>query len=281
MQISRSFTTAESESAVHGLITHYMESQGYRQVATAPDLVYQRGSALGSRTSFSTKKWKNVATVRTAVNPDQTTQVAITYDIDTTGQMVVKRELLAWGQELDGLAAAARSLDAAVPVVTQAATRAVNEAQASSGAQWFFWIAALSAANSLVTALGGSWTFLVGLGITQFIDGLAAAFLEAGAPSTAVRLIALGLDLAVAGLFLVFGFLARRSKAGFIVGMVLYALDALLFIWAQDWLGFAFHLYVLFRLYTGLRAFAQLKAAPVVTTPSAPTGLPPTPPDAA
>lgn len=269
MLIERTFTTAETGSYAHHYVGKYLEAQGYRQVATAPDLVYQRGSGLGTWTSFSIKKWKAIATVRTAANPDQSTQVYLHLDVDTSGQMVVKRELNAWQQEVEGLVASVKGRGADVTPLYQEATQMQAKQVASNGAQWFFWIAALSAANSLVTALGGGWTFLVGLGITQFIDGLAAAFLEAGAPSTAVRLIALGLDLAVAGLFLVFGFLARRSKAGFIVGMVIYALDALLFIWAQDWLSFAFHLYVLYMLFRGLKAFSQLKSTPQTAPPDA------------
>ncbi len=281
MLIERTFTTAETESSARHYIGKYLEAQGYRQVATEPDLVYQRGSGLGTWTSFSIKKWKAVATVRTAANPDQTTQVYLNLDVDTSGQMVVKREMDAWQQEVEGLVASVKGQGADVAPLYQEATQMQAKQVASSGAQWFFWIAALSALNSLITALQGGWSFLVGLGITQFIDGLAAAFLEAGAPSTAVRLIALGMDLAVAGLFLVFGFLARRSKAGFVVGMVIYALDALLFLWVQDYLSFAFHLYVLYMLFRGLKAFSQLKAAPVDATPSAPAGLPPTPSDAA
>ncbi|MCP4560303.1 MAG: hypothetical protein GY837_07230, partial [Bosea sp.] len=35
-----------------------------------------------------------------------------------------------------------------------------------SGANWFYWIAGLSIANSLVILFQGEWGFVVGLGIT-------------------------------------------------------------------------------------------------------------------
>jgi hypothetical protein len=43
-----------------------------------------------------------------------------------------------------------------------------------SGANWFYWIAGLSLATSLIALGGGSWGFLISLGTTQVIDGLAA-----------------------------------------------------------------------------------------------------------
>ncbi|MFN8597714.1 MAG: hypothetical protein U0559_16215, partial [Anaerolineae bacterium] len=45
-----------------------------------------------------------------------------------------------------------------------------------------------------------------------------------------------------------------------ILGMVLYGLDGLIFIWAQDWLGLAFHGYALFMMYLGLQAYRKLEA---------------------
>src|SRR5215469_2722671 len=40
-------------------------------------------------------------------------------------------------------------------------------------AGWFDWIAALSIVNSVISLFNGSWHFVVGLGITELIDGLA------------------------------------------------------------------------------------------------------------
>ena len=43
-----------------------------------------------------------------------------------------------------------------------------------SGAQWFFWVAALSVVNTLIGLSDSDWSFIIGLGITQMIDGVVA-----------------------------------------------------------------------------------------------------------
>ncbi len=48
------------------------------------------------------------------------------------------------------------------------------EAQLKSGASWFYWIAGLSAVNTISALSGSNWRFMFGLGITQIIDAFAA-----------------------------------------------------------------------------------------------------------
>ena len=56
------------------------------------------------------------------------------------------------------------------------------ETQHASGANWFYWIAGLSVINSVIILAGGGWGFVVGLGITQFIDAIATVVVaETGA----------------------------------------------------------------------------------------------------
>jgi hypothetical protein len=62
-------------------------------------------------------------------------------------------------------------------------------------------------------------------------------------------------ELAASGLFIGCGLLARKGLAWvFVVGMVLYGLDGLLFLLVGDWFGLAFHVFVLFCLFKGLQA---------------------------
>lgn len=123
-----------------------------------------------------------------------------------------------------------------------------------SGARWFYWIAALSLVNTVVSAFGGEWGFVVGLGITQFIDGVGKAMRPAGPVVAAI------LNLAVVAGFLAIGRRAeRRSTVGFVVGMSVYALDTLLFVAHQLWVGFAFHVFALACLFMGYRASVELK----------------------
>ncbi len=131
---------------------------------------------------------------------------------------------------------------------------------AQSGANWFFWIAALSMINSLVLlAANGRWNFLAGLGVTQLIDALALGMSE-NLGGTTTTIIALLLDVMVAGIFVGLGLFARKGQTwAFALGMVIYVLDALLFLFVQDWLSVAFHAYVIYRLYKGFASSRKLK----------------------
>jgi hypothetical protein len=143
-----------------------------------------------------------------------------------------------------------------------------------SGANWFYWIAALSLITSFISLAGGSWAFLVSLGVTQVIDALA----NAGAHQVGwgVKIVALLFDLVAAGLFAAFGLFANKGRTwAFIAGMVFYVLDAVLCLLIGFWLGLAFHAFALYGIFNGYRAAASLaqmqpQAAP--PPPPAPIG---------
>ncbi len=130
------------------------------------------------------------------------------------------------------------------------------ENQLKSGASWFYWIAGLSLFNSLAPRFGLGWGFVVGLGLTQEIDHLARQM------GPDARTTALVLDGLAAGLFALFGWLGQKRQAwAYIIGMVLYTLDALLLLPRADWFSIAFHLFALYCLLGGYRALRKLKAA--------------------
>lgn len=111
------------------------------------------------------------------------------------------------------------------------------------GASWFFVIAAFSAVNTLIAISHSGAFFLVGLGINIFTQNLV-------------------FNLIAAGFFALFGVFARKGHSwAFIVGMILYTLDALIFLKVQLWLPLAFHAYALFRLFMGLKASIELKSS--------------------
>lgn len=142
---------------------------------------------------------------------------------------------------------------AAVPTVTPG--NPATEAQLKSGASWFYWIAALSLINSLIALSGSNYNFILGLGVTQIIDGFGMGFEGAG------KAIALVLDLIVVGIFVFFGVFANKRKTrAFVVGMVLYGLDSLFALLVQDWLPLGFHGFALFCLFRGFRACRELNA---------------------
>ena len=147
--------------------------------------------------------------------------------------------------------AAARPVAAAVAAGADPA----SEGQLKGGASWFYWIAGLSLVNSIAAFTGGDWRFILGLGITRMIDGFGQS-LEGGG-----KMVVLVLDVLAAGLFILFGVLAhKRHTWAFVVGMVLFALDGLIALIVQDWLGLGFHAFVLFCLFRGFQACQVLNA---------------------
>jgi hypothetical protein len=145
---------------------------------------------------------------------------------------------------------------------TQVATHSVDLAKKHrDGSSWFFWIAGLSVVNSIIVLAGSDWSFVVGLGITQFVDGFALVIAEQLGKQgfSIVSCVAFVIDIMIAGSFVVWGVLARRRyEWAYIVGMVLYALDGLIFLLVQDWLSIAFHCLALFYLFNGFKACGQL-----------------------
>ncbi|PYV88863.1 MAG: hypothetical protein DMG90_13200 [Acidobacteria bacterium] len=124
----------------------------------------------------------------------------------------------------------------------------------NAGAGWFIWVAGLSMVNSIVSVSGGGFRFIFGLGATQVVDALAH---RAGQSGIALDLIINGL---LAGLFVLFWNFARKGqKWAFIIGMTLYAFDGLILIPFADYLGLAFHAYVLWRIYGGFNAASQVE----------------------
>lgn len=127
-------------------------------------------------------------------------------------------------------------------------------ASLKSGTQWFYWIAALSLVNSLIVTFGGSVSFIVGLGITQLIDGLAR---EGIANGTAIAIAAN--VLISAGFAAVAYFGGKNIVWVTILGLVLYVLDAGIFLLVQDWWSIGFHAYATYAIWRGLSAGLELK----------------------
>jgi hypothetical protein len=128
---------------------------------------------------------------------------------------------------------------------------------------WFWWIAALSAINSIAAMLDLKYGMVLGLGLGQLVDGLFFFGLDGirAEPAPVARLIHLLLSALVAGAFVALGYFARKfNLTAFVVGMILYAVDALLFVVVGDWIGVGFHAFVLFMLWGGLSVLRAIRA---------------------
>lgn len=116
------------------------------------------------------------------------------------------------------------------------------------GANWFFWIAALSLVNTLAVISGGRFHFLLGLGITDVTAALRPQ----------LRAFAFLIDVLVLGFFAMCGYYAGKAhKWAFLMGMTFYVLDAGITMLSQDWLSFAFHIYALLCIWRG---FSRISA---------------------
>ncbi len=145
-----------------------------------------------------------------------------------------------------------------IRVGTKTMPRADAERVVRRFAAWFWWVAGLSLMNSIAAAADMNYRMILGLGITQLLD----AFFPFG------QFVHLLLVLLAVGLFVLFGFYARRlSSSWYLTGMIVYAADALLFIPAGDWIAVGFHVFVLFMLWTGYTALRSIKEAPPEGSP--------------
>lgn len=138
------------------------------------------------------------------------------------------------------------------------------EQSVRSGANWFYWIAGLSAVNSVVARTSGDMAFSIGLGATQIIDAVATVIvLEAPEAEGAVTAVSIVMDLVIIGLCVFVGYQAgKHMKSAFVIGMILYGLDSLIPLAVGDYLSFGFHLFALFCISAGYRALRELGSLP-------------------
>jgi hypothetical protein len=136
--------------------------------------------------------------------------------------------------------------------------RILDRSVAVNGANWFFWIAILSALNTLAVYFLGISNTPVAFGVTQWIDGSTGPL--ANQVASPFSLASVAMDLMFAAAFAAFGYFARRgSDAIFLLGILLYVVDSLLSLGMRDFFGFSFHLVGLFFLFRGLMASRHVR----------------------
>jgi len=178
------------------------------------------------------------------------------YDADATGQPPIIEPATA---SADGDSGAALTTAQDTPEIVQ------KRQQLESGANWFYWIAGLSLVNLLISAFGSDWAFIIGLGISQVFTAIAQEYAKGVDSSMILAGILWMLAFAASVFFVACGWLARRpSVAAFVVGMLAFGLDTLIYLLSADLIGVAFHVLALYFLWQGLvtaRAIKKIASA--------------------
>ena len=129
-------------------------------------------------------------------------------------------------------------------------------AQVKKGANWFYWIAAFSVINSLIIYSGGNVSFIVGLGTTQLIDGIIFGL------TGEYNLIGFIPNILIAAVFMVFGYYSGKlHKWAFLTGIIIYSIDALIFLLVPDWLSIGFHVFAIAMIVRGYVKINEIETA--------------------
>lgn len=139
-----------------------------------------------------------------------------------------------------------------------AVLRVRHLATARSSASWFFFIAALTLVNTALFYFNSNRRFVIGTGVTDLANSVGADVIT----GVAGTIFAVIVNVVVIGGLVGLGWLGRKSITwAFLVGIVVYALDALLLVWITDWLSVVFHALAIFYLFRGFQASRQLVTA--------------------
>jgi hypothetical protein len=134
-----------------------------------------------------------------------------------------------------------------------AAQKLKLESRMRTGAGWLMAVAIFSVLNSALMRFDAKRNFIVGLGITRIAGGTVKVGGTAGGIAGVV------ITLIAASVFLLFWKFAREGQPwAFLIGMILYGLDGLIFLGFRLWLDLAFHAFAIFSMYKGLQALNAL-----------------------
>ncbi|HEV8691531.1 MAG TPA: hypothetical protein VGQ91_14620 [Ideonella sp.] len=121
-----------------------------------------------------------------------------------------------------------------------------------SAARWFWWIAGLSLVNTALFHAGSNLNFVIGLGMTTIASVVFAGNLP----------VAIGLAAVTIGFYFLMGWYAQRGKLwAFYVGIVVYVLDALIYVKFEDWMSVGFHALAIFFISKGIVRVRELQGA--------------------
>lgn len=135
----------------------------------------------------------------------------------------------------------------------------------SGGASWFLLIGIISMLNIMFFATKQDVQFILGLGINYIILGVADGIKQ----SLGLNLfpIAYVLTFLISTVFL---FIWKKSKSEsktvYLIGLILYGLDSLIFVFSKEWWNLGFHIFAFLLLASGYNALIVKKREQQLTT---------------
>jgi hypothetical protein len=129
-----------------------------------------------------------------------------------------------------------------------------NIEKLNNGSQWFLWIFGLSIVNTLILFFGGQVSFIFGLGITQIFEGFYIGLFGK------LNIIGVFISIFVSSIFLIIWYYSKGlSKVAFIIGMIIYGIDAIILLFFQEYLCFGVHIYALFMILKGYQSINKIE----------------------
>lgn len=126
----------------------------------------------------------------------------------------------------------------------------------NSGASWFNTVALFAIINAALTFTEVNLRFIFGLGVADIAAAVAQMSESQGA-----KVVAIGLTMSAAAAFYGLGLKARKGATwAFALGMTLYALDGLLWVFVEQWLEVGCHAFAVWMMFQGMQANRRFKA---------------------
>jgi uncharacterized membrane protein YjjP (DUF1212 family) len=119
-----------------------------------------------------------------------------------------------------------------------------SEQQNPNRFYWFYLVAVLSFVNSIFSILDYGSIYVIGLGISQFLDHLMVALKEfLPERINLITVVGMTVSLLFSLLFALFGYLGnKKNKTAVFIGLVLYLADTGMTIWLESYESAFFHL---------------------------------------
>lgn len=146
------------------------------------------------------------------------------------------------------------------PPTNQNATVEFIDEDVKKGANWFYWKAVLTVLNGFIMLFGASWAFFLGATITQVFHGVADELsIENGTSSvTSAHGIVFVIALVCAGILSMLGHYAGKAKKwAFIVGLIIYAFDGVIYLLTGSIFGIIIHGIAIYMIIKGMLAIKK------------------------